>query len=61
MTVSSAAANQAAERPLPLPPFSAPYAPDDTDLVSALLASVKFDDAANRRIDARTTEFIELW
>src|SRR5690606_5597793 len=41
-----------------LPPFTAPYAPDDHELVNALLASVTFDDAANRRIDARTTEFI---
>ncbi|QVQ35777.1 bifunctional proline dehydrogenase/L-glutamate gamma-semialdehyde dehydrogenase PutA [Pseudochrobactrum algeriensis] len=43
---------------LPLPPFTAPYAPDDHELVSALLASVTFDDAANRRIDARASEFI---
>lgn len=43
---------------LPLPPFTAPYAPDDHELVSSLLARVIFDDAANRRIDARATEFI---
>ncbi|WOC17115.1 bifunctional proline dehydrogenase/L-glutamate gamma-semialdehyde dehydrogenase PutA [Pseudochrobactrum sp. MP213Fo] len=66
MTVNASAIAQtgkagskaAPERALPLPPFSAPYAPDDNELVSALLASVPFDDAANRRIDARTTEFI---
>ena len=65
MTVSAAPTNlnkagskPVQERILPLPPFTAPYAPADDELVRSLLARVSFDDAANRRIDARTSEFI---
>ncbi len=41
-----------------LPPFRAPYAPDDADLVRALIAEAGFAPEADARIDADATRLI---
>src|SRR6516164_6208571 len=42
-----------------LPPFQAPFAPDDEELAAEFLADVPRDGAAERRIDARARRLIE--
>ncbi len=37
--------------PSPLPPFSAPYAPDDRAIAARLLPTARLDAAQERRID----------
>ena len=39
----------------PLPPFDAPYAPDDGKLIRRFIAETRLDAAAEARIDARAT------
>ena len=43
----------------PLPPFSAPYAPDDRAIAARLLAAARLDAARERRIDHAATRLIE--
>ena len=45
--------------PSPLPPFSAPYAPDDFALAAGLLKSARLDAAGERRVDRTATRLIE--
>src|SRR5438445_5514766 len=42
----------------PLPPFSAPYAPDDCAIAARLLAAARLDAARERRIDHAATQLI---
>src|SRR6516164_433803 len=42
-----------------LPPFQAPFAPEDEELAAEFLADVPRDGAAERRIDARARRLIE--
>ncbi len=42
-----------------LPPFSAPYAPEDGALAVGLLAAARFDDEAEKRIDRTATRLID--
>src|SRR5947209_7692497 len=42
-----------------LPNFAAPYAPDDEALIRRFLAETRLDTAAEARIDARATRYIE--
>ncbi len=44
---------------IPSPPFSAPYAPDDRTMASALLGAVRPDAAQEARIDRMATRLIE--
>src|SRR5437879_12022609 len=44
---------------LPLPPFSAPYAPDDRTIATGLLQAARLDAAQERRIDGTATRLIE--
>ena len=39
-------------------PFTAPYAPDDAALIRAFIVETRLDEAAERRIDQRTTGLI---
>ena len=41
------------------PRFSAPYAGDDDTLIAGFAPALRFDDAANARIDAQATRFIQ--
>ena len=41
------------------PNFSAPYAPDETETVKALLARNSFDAALERRIRERAERFVD--
>src|SRR5947199_3018341 len=43
----------------PLPPFSAPYAPDDRAMAARLLRAVKIDAAQEERVDRTATGLIE--
>src|SRR5206468_13087887 len=43
----------------PLPPFSAPYAPDDRAMAARLLRAVRLDAAQEARIDRTATGLIE--
>src|SRR5436309_2026304 len=43
----------------PLPPFSAPYAPDDRAMAARLLRAVRLDAAQEARIDRTATRLIE--
>ncbi|MEP6839378.1 MAG: bifunctional proline dehydrogenase/L-glutamate gamma-semialdehyde dehydrogenase PutA [Bradyrhizobium sp.] len=45
--------------PSPLPPFSAPYAPDDRVTAAGLLPSTRLDAAQEQRIDGTATRLIE--
>lgn len=45
--------------PSPLPPLSAPYAPDDRMIAAALLQSAPLDAAGERRVDDTATRLIE--
>ncbi|XIA65080.1 bifunctional proline dehydrogenase/L-glutamate gamma-semialdehyde dehydrogenase PutA [Bradyrhizobium sp. TZ2] len=45
--------------PSPLPPFSAPYAPDDRLIAARLLQTAPFDAAQERRIDRTATRLID--
>ncbi len=45
--------------PLPLPPFNAPYAPDDCPIAARLLRSAPLEAAQERRIDGTATRLIE--
>jgi RHH-type proline utilization regulon transcriptional repressor/proline dehydrogenase/delta 1-pyrroline-5-carboxylate dehydrogenase len=45
--------------PLPLPPFSAPYAPDDRAMAAHLLQAARLDPARESRIDRTATALIE--
>src|SRR4051794_19484959 len=45
--------------PSPLPPFSAPYAPDDRAIAADLLQVAQLDAAQERRIDGTATRLIE--
>jgi len=45
--------------PSPLPPFSAPYAPDDRAMAARLLQAVRLDPAQEERIDRTATGLIE--
>ena len=44
---------------IPLPSFDAPYAPDDGKLIRRFIAETRLDGAAEARIDARATAYIE--
>src|SRR5689334_23936386 len=44
---------------LSVPAFAAPYAPDDATLLRRYLAETRLDVAAEARIDARASGFIE--
>ena len=39
--------------------FAAPYAPDDEGLIRRYVAETRLDAAAEARIDARATRYIE--
>ncbi|SDJ21269.1 MULTISPECIES: bifunctional proline dehydrogenase/L-glutamate gamma-semialdehyde dehydrogenase PutA [Bradyrhizobium] len=43
----------------PLPPFSAPYAPDDRTIAAGLLETARFDAAGEQRVDHTATRLIE--
>jgi RHH-type proline utilization regulon transcriptional repressor/proline dehydrogenase/delta 1-pyrroline-5-carboxylate dehydrogenase len=43
---------------LPLPPFSAPYAPDDRAIAARLLAAARLEAAREQRIDRTATQLI---
>src|SRR5947199_10537671 len=43
----------------PLPPFSAPYAPDDRAMAARLLRAVRLDAAQEERVDRTATGLIE--
>jgi RHH-type proline utilization regulon transcriptional repressor/proline dehydrogenase/delta 1-pyrroline-5-carboxylate dehydrogenase len=43
----------------PLPPFSAPYAPDDRAIAVRLLAAAQLDATREARIDHTATRLIE--
>ena len=43
----------------PLPPFSAPYAPDDRTIAAGLLPTARLDSAGERRVDQTATRLIE--
>ena len=43
----------------PLPPFSAPFAPDDTAIAARLLADARLSEAQEARIDRMATRLIE--
>src|SRR6266496_183631 len=43
----------------PLPPFSAPYAPDDRAIAARLLATARLGAERERRIDHAATRLIE--
>ncbi|MEH2531833.1 RHH-type proline utilization regulon transcriptional repressor/proline dehydrogenase/delta 1-pyrroline-5-carboxylate dehydrogenase [Bradyrhizobium sp. AZCC 1588] len=45
--------------PSPLPPFSAPYAPDDRAMAARLLQAARLDAAQERRIDRAATALIK--
>ena len=45
--------------PFPLPPFSAPYAPDDRAMAARLLPAARLDSAREGRIDRTATGLIE--
>src|SRR3954468_20100893 len=45
--------------PSPLPPFSAPYAPDDRAIAAGLLQVARLEAAQERRIDGAATRLIE--
>jgi RHH-type proline utilization regulon transcriptional repressor/proline dehydrogenase/delta 1-pyrroline-5-carboxylate dehydrogenase len=45
--------------PSPLPPFSAPYAPDDRTIAAGLLQTARLEQAAEHRIDGTATALIE--
>ncbi len=45
--------------PEPLPPFSAPYAPEDSEIAARLLALPSLSAEQNARIDATATRLIE--
>ncbi|MBX9650276.1 MAG: bifunctional proline dehydrogenase/L-glutamate gamma-semialdehyde dehydrogenase PutA [Xanthobacteraceae bacterium] len=45
--------------PSPVPPFSAPYAPDDRAIAARLLRSARLEAAQERRIDGTATRLIE--
>ena len=42
-----------------VPPFRAPYAPDDADVARVLMAEAARETAAEQRIDARATRLVE--
>ena len=44
---------------LPIPPFRAPYAPDDAEIAARLLAGANLPKDAEARVDARATRLIE--
>jgi RHH-type transcriptional regulator, proline utilization regulon repressor / proline dehydrogenase / delta 1-pyrroline-5-carboxylate dehydrogenase len=44
----------------PLPPFSAPYAPDDRAMANRLLRAVRLEPAQEARIDRMATRLIEV-
>jgi RHH-type proline utilization regulon transcriptional repressor/proline dehydrogenase/delta 1-pyrroline-5-carboxylate dehydrogenase len=43
----------------PLPPFSAPYAPDDRTIAAGLLPTARLDSAGERRVEQTATRLIE--
>ncbi|MGH9810617.1 MAG: hypothetical protein ACRD9W_25785, partial [Terriglobia bacterium] len=43
----------------PLPPFAAPYAPDDDVVAARLLETARWDPAQEARIDRTATRLIE--
>ena len=43
----------------PLPPFSAPYAPDDRGMAARLLGTVRLDAAQEARVDRTATRLIQ--
>src|SRR6195952_3519400 len=45
--------------PSPLPPFSAPYAPDDRTIAAGLLQTARPDQAGEQRVDRTATRLIE--
>src|ERR1700709_934915 len=45
--------------PSSLPPFSAPYAPDDRSIAASLLQAARLDAAGERRVDHTATRLIE--
>src|SRR5947209_18069045 len=45
--------------PSPLPPFSAPYAPDDRAIAAGLLQTARLDAGQEHRIDGTATALIE--
>src|ERR1700709_975514 len=45
--------------PSSLPPFSAPYAPDDRSIAASLLQAARLDAAGEQRIDEVATRLIE--
>src|SRR6476646_479632 len=45
--------------PVSLCPFDAPYAPDDAALIQRFVAATRLDEAAEKRIDALATRYIE--
>ena len=45
--------------PSPLPPFGAPYAPDDHAVAARLLPTTRQDAAQEQRIDRTATRLIE--
>src|SRR4026209_143391 len=47
------------DRHRPLPPFSAPYAPDDRAIAARLLAAASLGRAREERIDRTATRLIE--
>ena len=57
MTVD--AAETVARDAFALPPFRAPYAPDDAEVARALMAEAARVPASGQRIDARATRLVE--
>jgi RHH-type transcriptional regulator, proline utilization regulon repressor / proline dehydrogenase / delta 1-pyrroline-5-carboxylate dehydrogenase len=53
------AAEPVARDALAVPPFRAPYAPDDADVARVLMAEAARETAAEQRIDARATRLVE--
>src|ERR1700709_1959778 len=45
--------------PSSLPPFSAPYAPDDRTIAAGLLQTARLDQAGEQRVDRTATRLIE--